>query len=439
MIRSQQQVQQTDSQNGRSSIVKNFCVSAVGLGFARALTALSLLVILVWISPADYGIWGLMTSFISLLTLCTSMGLRQFFATEYFHIDTNTQKQLVTRILTLYSCSTLLSALVLSINFSFINAHLFFNKLTWPVFILMLICAYLSLCNDLFMQQVKYSSKAHVFTVLTLIQSSITASITLLFVYVFNAGITGLLLGFCAGLLSIFVYALYNYYRAAYYTYCALPNLEYSTYIKKSCIFMPGLIAGWIISSYARWLLSAHTSLYYVGIYSFAARCSYIIELIIIQALNCSYIPATLSRFSTSTHTQQQTYIIEQANKKIMLMCILSMLIIIGLLALGARPVLAHILPACYCEHLGCLWLMLIGSVFLIGSYFTFIYIQFHRHTKALAYISFVPALLSILCNSLLIPRFGIYGCAGVYALVYALYFGISLVYNYWLTKISQN
>lgn len=94
------------------------------------------------------------------------------------------------------------------------------------------------------------------------------------------------------------------------------------------------------------------------------------------------------------------------------------------------KPILYYLLPIAYHEAVDYIWFILMGSVFLMGTYFANCLIQYHKKRYFLGFALLLPATLNVALNILLIPQYRIYGCVFATLTSYVSYFALTLWYN---------
>ena len=87
-------------------------------------------------------------------------------------------------------------------------------------------------------------------------------------------------------------------------------------------------------------------------------------------------------------------------------------------------------MPPTYYAAIPYILVLLLGQIFLLGSYFAATLIQFHKKSYFLAFALALPAIINLLLNLLLTPYFGIYGCTAATLISYFIYFMIMYLYN---------
>ena len=242
------------------------------------------------------------------------------------------------------------------------------------------------------------------------------------------------MLGYLLGMLIAFGKGLYAYAKEK----CFLEiNVKESLsrampYLKLGFPFIPAILCNWVLSSGDKWVLARYASLHDVGIYTIADMFGLLYQMIILYALRSSYTPHLMRKFATN---QDNLKSVERWNQKNMWVSMIGMASLITAGYLIGKPILYWVLPLKYHEAVNYIWLVLMGYIFLMGTGFANTLIQFHKRTYFLAFALFVPAMLNIGLNILLIPYFNIYGCVSATLISYIVYFLLTLWYNHRLQR----
>ena len=187
-----------------------------------------------------------------------------------------------------------------------------------------------------------------------------------------------------------------------------------------------------MLSSADRWVLAQYSSMHDVGIYSIAAVFGQLFQLGVLMPMQRAYMPIMLEKFAKNKNNLKK---VEQWNKKNM---ILAMIGLAGIISVGyiiCRPILYILLPTAYHPAIGYIWLILMGQIFLLGEHFLSLLITFHKKAYFQAVSLFIPSLLNVGLNLLLIPHFKITGCILATLAAYIIYFLTKLIYNLYLQK----
>lgn len=409
------------------NIIKNFFIYSGGAIFLKLAQAIVIPLNLKVISPAQYGVLALANGFSTVLAIFLGLGLRQALWLDFFHHDNESRKKILTDIVTIYLLISLPIFFILLFSTSTINKLYFLNTATSNLIFISILTCFLSFFSELFFQILRYQRKAYYCTFVQILSAIFSIILNLYLVLYLELNITGVAIANLSAILIPVIFGFYDYLKIKINFFTKI-NLELiKKYLSAGTPFIPGMIFAWILSSCDKIILSRFCSLHEVGIYSLTDTIGQIFNLIILQPLSGSYLPALFESFAQNKHN---IWPAEQKNRKVMWISMFAMFFLISAGFILAKKILFFILPIQYHQVTNYLWLMLVGYVFLMGTYFSCSYIQFKKKTKFLSLSFFIPAILNILLNLLLVPKFGAYGSVASTTLSYAIYFLITIYYN---------
>lgn len=417
-----------------NAVVKNFFIFSFGSIMLRGISILLAPITLTILNPSDYGLLSLFTSFNNIFIAIIGLGLRQVFYLEYFHHQDTQRIQMTNAIIGIYILIATPITLIFFAMHPILNHALFCDTATPSLIAMSLGYCFLFFFIELFYQHLQYESKA---LELTLLQTSIALStivLNIFFLYWMRWGVQGMLLGYtCSSIIACciagYCYAKANYFKSFNFAH----SMRYlSSYLHMGLPFIPGILFAWILSSGDKWVLARYGTLHDVGIYAIADAFSQLFYLVILYPLSGSYLPWLFKQFA---HEKENIEAIEHRNKKTMYTCMLSIGFLITAAYILGKPILYWILPPKYHESILYIWLILMGNIFWMGTYFASALIQYHKKSHFLALAIALPATLNVGLNIALIPWLGIYGCSIATLLAYIAYFCLILGYNKRLIK----
>ncbi|PKN03718.1 hypothetical protein CVU75_00790 [Candidatus Dependentiae bacterium HGW-Dependentiae-1] len=433
-----------------SPVIKNFLIYSSGTVILKSISLILMPFVLHILPPAQYGLLALAMSFTNILVIISGLGLRQTFGIEFFHGDSAARRNMANDIIVLYLAINIPLLLLVLLNLPLLNTYLFLGTASTTLMVLCLIYCFLQFFTELFYQLLRYQCKAFTLTLLQIGTALATITLNLFFLYHFPWGTSGMLLGYVLGTLITFFVALRAYLKSGclpYNTWAQTTHLFSCAYLAKhvrllrtnhtlqkgfyylrlSLPFIPGMLFNWVLVAGNRWLLARYGTLHDVGIYSLADTFGQLYYTLILYPMAGSYLPHLMHQF---VQNKNDIASIEQQNRRTMYLSMLGMALLITAGYLIGKPILYWILPVKYQEAIGYVWLILMGQIFLMGTYFTSALVQFHKKTTFLAASLFVPALINVSLSMLLITPLGIYGCVLATLVAYVFYFGNMLWYN---------
>lgn len=417
-----------------NQVVHHFFIYIFGAicvgGFSFLLAPINMRIL----TPDEYGILALITSSITIGATLLGLGLRQVLSIEYFHHDAHGQKKLINQILVIYLSLTIPVCLILLFFQSHILHWFFATTISPMLFTITLMTTFLSFFSELFYQVLKYQQRAWT---ITLIQSSIACAsimLTIVLLMYVGLGVFSTVIGQLVSISAATGVGAYLYRQENFSAYFQFKQPKGTTryFLKQGLPFVPGILCGWIISSSDRFVLAHYASLHEVGIYAIADMAGQMFRLLILQSWSGSYLPYILMRYHAN---KNNLLAIERQNLKTMWMVLGGLSIFLLSTFMFTKPLLFILIAPAYHEALDYVLIILAGHIFLLGSYFTASFIQFHKKTYFLAVSFCIPAVLNFLLNLLLVKQYKIYGATIATLMAYAIYFCMLLWYNRKLSR----
>lgn len=476
-------------------LLRNFLTYASGAVLARLLTAGVSLATIQIFTPAQFGLLALFNSCLVIVPAIFNLGLRQVFSLEFFHRPNSAARfRLLNELLALYLIVSLPSLIAGLLALDWLNYYLFLHQATKPTIMLALCCCWLNFFSELFYQVLRYQQRARALTAIQLISAITTASLTLLLVFILQLQILGYLIAQLLGLSLVCIYAGYRYHRTLQCqsmwssattfpantaaephrttgnlapTNLALttgatsaaptapshwqriimhikqylaqvtttPSRQYYQHLKLGTPYLISIFCAWLLSTSNRWLLAYWSNLELVGIYALADSFGQLFNLAIANPLLQSYLPALLEKFRAQSADPAQLQLINRQNFKTMYWVLggLALLILLGF-GLG-RPLLLYLAPPKYHTAFNYVLIILAGQLCLLGSYFATGYLQLQKRVYLQVGLTIAAALVNLLLNWLLIPRWQLYGCTTATLIAYALYFWATIKATHWALR----
>jgi O-antigen/teichoic acid export membrane protein len=405
-----------------------FFTYAFGMVLIRSISLLCAPITMLILTTEDYGLLALANSFTSLFSSILGLGLRQALPLYYFQYTQPSRNRLIRRISFTYLSYAAPVLLIAFLNLSRCNNYFFLNHAPTHIIIICLLIAFCYFFVELIYQLLQYQQDTWTLTKLQTSIALITVACNMIFLYIFRWGPISILLGQAVGMLCVLlthrtIFAhIFTQSIANDYTCISMRR-----YILQGLPFVPSMLCGLLLASGDRWALAHLSTLHNVGIYSLANTLAQFTNMIILYALTGSYMPYLLKRFNEH---MQPIALIEKENKRIMWLCMCASFIVLCIGFSIIKPLALWCIPQKFHEAINYMGILLIGSIFYLGTHFLNCLIQFHKKTLFLGFVLFIPALLNIGLNLLLIPLCGIYGCVIATLMAYVVYFLITFGYN---------
>ena len=407
-------------------IIRNFVAYSLGSIVQRSITAVTSLLALRIISPAQFGLLSLINQFMFLAPIFLNLGLRQAFWLEYFHIKSKERRHLINYVILIYLIIALPLLIFSFFNISLINRYLFLNQASYILIAIALLYSFIHFFSELYLQVLRNQMNAIRLTLIQLSAACLTIVLNIIFVFYYQLGITGVVLSNLAGITLVTLIGSFHYVSCN--THCYFLRKDITKQAKYLFIlgfpFIPNILFSWILSSGDRWVLVYLTNMKLVGIYALADMVGQIFNMCILYPMNATYIPYMLNKYAKHPDKINE---IEKQNRKNMwyAMGITAVLITIGtLIAFIIGP---YILPHKYLESLNYIWFILLGYVFFMGTYFSSCILVFKKRIWLLLGINTIAASTNIILNLILIPSFKIYGCVTATTIAYLMLFCLNI------------
>ncbi|MFC1842907.1 lipopolysaccharide biosynthesis protein [Candidatus Dependentiae bacterium] len=423
----------------KSKVIKNFFIYAFGAFLLKGISVIIAPIVMRILTPADYGLLSLVTNFIAIVFTCVGLGLRQLLSVEYFHCDTIGRKRLINDIIAIYCLCMVPAFLLLFGGRNIINKFIFVKQASNHIITFCLLVACLKFFSELFYQVLQYTGRALKLTVVQVFAALILLSLNLYFLYFLNWGIFSIIAAQFASLLFVLVIAAFFYISDFYYAHldisCSLSKSWW--YVQRGLPFVPRVLFAWVLAVGDRWVLAKYATLADVGIYSVADMFGQLFQMVVILPFSYAYIPYMMEKFAKHKGCFLSIKSIDKCNLRNMVLTMIALVIVVSLGLIVFRPLVYIVLPPRYHMAFSYIWSLLIGYIFLLGTYFASIFLQFQKCIYFLIFALLVPAICNIMLNLLLVPHFAIWGCVIATVISYILYFLITVLYNFYLKRVK--
>jgi|WetSurMetagenome_2_1015567.scaffolds.fasta_scaffold195526_1 O-antigen/teichoic acid export membrane protein len=144
-----------------------------------------------------------------------------------------------------------------------------------------------------------------------------------------------------------------------------------------------------------------------VGIYTFFASIGNVVPIFIFSGSTMILYPAILSAFQRGEHRKYK-YLM----KKLTLAITAGSIILSIILILGIYPILSLTNKAIYRDNLSVFWIVLAGAVVFSLSNIPHYALYARRSDRAIVRSTFIAFAVSLVANTLLVPKYGLHGAA---------------------------
>jgi O-antigen/teichoic acid export membrane protein len=396
-----------------SSVGKSSIVYIIGDGITRGTSFLLIPLYTRFLTPAEYGNWGVLLSLISLLNILFSFQLGSALTVNYFHLlESERKKQISTIWILILVSSFCMSALFLIIGRNWVG--IVFQGISYSNLVLTVGISFFT--TFAVVPQIVMRLRQNALRLVSLnvfvYLLGIVAGVVLLVQY--ELGKTGLLLGlFFANLLSVIPYII------------ILRNDLSATFSKtlaqKSFIIalpiLPHMLSHWVLNLMDRIILQAYLPLSSVGVYQLGYQLGAAFQIIII-AINNAWTPFFLESFKQPGERQEI--------KKVSSWLIFIQVWIALFLVLFLPFVVGKIFPKEYYASVDVIPWVVLGFVF-VAFYHNWVNLLFYyKKTNLIPVATGISALLNFSLNIILVPRYGYLAAAINTVIGYAILAGIT-------------
>jgi len=402
----------------------NFFTYSFGAILTRLITSLLAFISINFLSESEYGLLSLINNFIGILPIFFNLGLRQAFWIDYFHNNHSGRKQIIADIISIYIFVSLPIVLLLILNSNLINKIFFVNNANSLLIYLIIFISFLTFFIELFFQVFKYQEQPKKLVITQTIMGFINVMFFFSFIYLFNFKIEGIVIANLISMVCICIYAFYLYVKKInkFNLDIIYEKKKIVYYLKLGFPFIPSILFSWILSFANRWLLVYYKTFSEVGIYSVSDSFSQLFQVILLVPLINIYQPYIFKKFNENkdkekhnineSHNGLCILVINQNYIKniFYIMSFILVLVLVGFILL--KKILYIFLPNKFHACFKYILILLIGQVFFLGSQLANCFLVFLKKTYILMWIMFASAILNIILNFILIPKYALYGCA---------------------------
>ena len=415
------------------NVIKDFLIYSAGNILLRLISAGTSFTAITFLSPQEFGLLALLNNFIAITPIFLSLGLRQGYFLEFFHLNKQQQKEMLHHLITIYLTIALPILALAIFIIPWLNQYLFLNTANSKLILTALAICFIHFFVELLLQVLRYQRNSWRLIAIQCTMATITFLGNLILVYFFQLKTFGILLANLLGMLSITLFGLFEYIkRVNKFHYPILKAWDKTTYYFSLCLpFIPNIIFYWILTSSDRWILARYANLEAVGIYSLADSFSQLFQLLILYPLSASYIPDMLAKFSAYQQDSQSKRLALES-QILKLMWISMAIISIGIIFCfwTTKSIFFWLIPVKYHQARNFILILLMGQVFYMGTYFSTIKLIYLKKSRIILFTTMVAAITNIVLNITLIPRFGLYGCTWATLISFAVMFILTLFCN---------
>ncbi len=371
-------------------------------------------------SPSEFGLWDVAMTFSVIATMVASLALEVALSAFYFQSEEMSRKKLVAS--TSVYFRLLSSALVAILVFACAShiSEIIFDTSRYAAYFRIIGCTVpFVLGINIFKQLLRVNFAPGKFNIVAVGYAGLFTALAVFLVLKMRLGVSGVLI---AALVAAVCFSVVGGLLTMRFLAFQFSNGLVKDMLKFSLPFLPSLFACWVIDFSDRYFLTRMSTLEQVGIYSVGARISSII-ILFVTSFQMAWLPFALS-------IQQQEDARRRYARGLFFFLVVSMAAGTGIV-IFARPILVVLTQPQYYGAERVIALLLLATI-AYGAYLIINIGLIIAKRTALSSIAIAAgALLNLVLNFALIPRFQMMGAAVATLVSYLL--SVALVY--WLAR----
>lgn len=378
------------------------------------------------LSVRDFGIITLAGTFAGFIGMFMSLGINNAVQRFYFDPESTAldqQKIISSGLWVLISWSIIIAVLFLLLAYPFDN---FLNKryeMPWKYFALSLLALVPNLiityCNDV----IRLHFKPVYFFTISLIKNLAALIGGIVVLYYFNAGITGYLwVTFLAPLIMVPL-AVYFIRKDLKFR---IDKAWTKEIVKIGYPFVFMGIAYWLFGSMDRWLLSEFSDNTQVGLYSIAFKIGTVI-MFVNSAFGQAWSPIAIKMMTDNPTTYKKKF------TEIFSIFTWILILVGSAVCLFTKEFFVYTMPTTYWAAANATIFILVGMVVHGTTQLTALGISISKKTYIFSRVAWFTAIINLVLNIALIPKWGATGSAVATAITYLV---LSLSYYYYTQKL---
>lgn len=412
-------------------LIKNFFLYTASCVCTRIITALALPLVFLRLTPETFGVLTLCTSFVTFLSIIISFGLHKTLWFNYVHHTPQQQKIAVNHVILLYSCLAAIAFIVLILSTYWALTYNFLPHFSYLLISICFISSILSFFAELTYQVLRYHGNITTLIITQLI-GSVFSIITIFYVAFYTSGtINAYIISFNVIYIPACVIGIYNYSTQNYTQCITMPTFNIvADYLKTGLLFIPSLLASWLLVASSRFILAYVATLEDVTVFTLGTFCIQLFDLALLLPVQHIYLPILFKKYKETDSILS----IEYTNKKIML----GLFVALGsfvVIAYSLLPLFNRLLSPLYYKILICSLIAFIGCIFLLGSHFLSALPHYSKKHTYVTISWILASIMQISLSILLSSYYAAYGAVLSLTAAYALHFILLGLYNYYLVN----
>ncbi len=379
--------------------------------------------------PGKIGLFSLLLGFQTIIALIIGGGLRQLIVFEYYHLPHAQRINFFRNITVSYLAISAPAFALIVIGYPLINHYAFLDSSSFLLFIIVISTAFFTYFSELAVQLTTYGQKIPTLGFLRIFG----AALLIIPLLLFKISLTTLLIAYHMSILPLSFYALWVIFPLGTQPpFGKMIGLALAHFCKGT-LFLPSLLAAWMLQIANRWFIARSSGLDMVALYSLTDMSFTIFYACILVPLGTVYIPQVLDQLSQNGQDMHPHIYFRNSKFMWIAMGCLFLLFSGGIVLLKA--ILPFILPAYYQNAIPLIYFRLIGALFLMGTYFTTIYLHYKKERFFLIISLTGAAATNLLLAWFFSSWWSTHGAILALTISYGLYFLVTLLYSSYAIK----
>jgi O-antigen/teichoic acid export membrane protein len=406
--------------NNQITFVKNISIYTFGNILIKFSGFLLLPLYSIYLSTEDYGILNSMALFGNILIVIVTMSLDRSIFRCFFDYKTDIERKEFIGTITISLLVLLTVSFILLIVFSTYVSLIFKSISFYPYFVLTIASSFITIFYTIVTSYYQVTEQSKKFILLTISFFFIDVCLTILFVAMFKMGAVGKLFASFIAILIFMPITIIIIKKISTFHF-KLKILQGA--LSYSLPIIPSILSAWVLDLSDRIFIERYCSLSDVGIYSMGYKFAGVLVLLS-GGFFTAYTPMFF-RIANSDNVVTEKNLLYRINTQFTLI----ILILTFITFILAKDTMRIFIDSKFFESYKILQFTVLGYFFLVLS--DILNLSFAQNKKMVTYmfVNIGGAILNLILNWLLIPKYGMFGAAYSTTISFALLFVVK--YNF--------
>jgi len=406
-------------------LIKNTIIYGIGSVSTRLISIITLPLLTKYLSPADYGVIGILTMLSAFLNALMSLGFGTSIGIVFFETDDKDKRKDV--ILTAFWGLVFFNIILLTLFLPFsehISEKLIGSVNYYNETILTIISTTIMTCALPFMLNIQFQERAKRYVAGNMMISFLSLIAYIIYVVVLKKGLIGYFYAFfTTQLFTLIIFLLLNDFQIRF----KFKKNVFQKLLKHGVPMIPSFFSLFVLAQSNRYILKLFSNIESIGIYTIGYNIGSVMQLII-NAFSNAWTPYFLwfinKQDEVSTHFGK---------------ILRNYLVVVGFIVvcffLFGKIIVMTFIDKNYIESYKVIGLVALSN-FFIGLFNLFLPpMYFEKEVRFISLIQIISSLLSIIFNVVLIYFFGFVGAAMALSLGYLTMSLLTYLFNRFVSK----